>query len=204
VRLILTSEDVIHDFFIPDFRIKQDALPTRYTWMWFQATKPGRYRLFCTEYCGTQHSHMVGWVTAMEPDRYGEWLQSKADLAMANRGRQLFLKYQCIACHSGEHTGRAPSLEELYLKDVPLQDGESVVANETYLRESIRFPKAKIHAGYQAIMPQFGPARMSDDDLQDLVAFIKALKRGGTPTRNEKSPAPEDRAPDKDQPAEKK
>jgi cytochrome c oxidase subunit 2 len=191
VRLVMTSEDVIHDFFIPDFRVKQDVLPNRYSWMWFQATKPGTYRLYCAEYCGTLHSRMIGWVTAMEPDKYADWLHSGADLGMALRGRQLFLKYQCIACHAGENTGRAPSLEGIYEKRVPIQDDDPVEANERYLRESIRFPLAKLHAGYRPIMPQFGPEQMSDDDLQDLVAFIKSLKRGGTPTRNERTRAPE-------------
>jgi cytochrome c oxidase subunit 2 len=191
VRLVMTSEDVIHDFFIPDFRIKQDVLPGRYSWLWFQATKAGVYRLYCAEYCGTQHSHMIGWVTVMEPEKYTEWLRGRADLGMALRGRQLFLKYQCIACHAGDNTGHAPSLEDIFEKDVPIQGMGLVRANEQYLRESIRYPLAKLHSGYKPIMPQFGPEQMSDDDLQDLVTFIKTLKRGGTPTRNEQTRAPE-------------
>jgi cytochrome c oxidase subunit 2 len=192
VRLILTSEDVIHDFFVPDFRVKQDVLPYRYTYLWFQATKPGRYHLFCAEYCGTFHSKMVGWVVAMEPDDYASWLSgNRADLSMANRGRQLFLKHQCNACHSGDSRARAPLLEELYQKEVTLTDGRRVVAKDDYIRRSIRQPKADIVAGYQPIMPVFDPEQLSDEELNDLVEYIKTLKRGQTPSRNERAPPPQ-------------
>ena len=134
VKLIMTSEDVIHDFFVPAFRVKQDVVPGRYTYMWFQATKAGDYHLFCAQYCGTQHSRMGGWVHVMEPDEYQKWLSSKADLSMALRGRQLFLKYQCIACHSGDSKAHAPLLEDLYRKQVSLDDGRTVEANEDYIR----------------------------------------------------------------------
>jgi len=192
VKLIMTSEDVIHDFFIPDFRTQMSVLPGRYTYMWFQASKPGRYHLFCAEYCGTEHSRMGGWVVALEPDDYGRWLDGQhADLSMASRGRQLFLKYQCIACHSSDSQARAPVLEELYLKEVTLQDGRKPIANDEYLRRSVRQPKADIVAGFKPIMPAFGEEQMNSEDLNDLVAFIKTLKRGQTPTRNERTPAPD-------------
>ena len=191
VKLIMTSEDVIHDFFVPAFRVKQDVVPGRYTYMWFQATKTGDYHLFCAQYCGTQHSRMGGWVHVMEPDDYQKWLSSKADLSMALRGRQLFLKFQCIACHSGDSKAHAPLLEDLYRKQVSLEDGRTVEANEDYIRESIREPKAKIVSGYKPIMPTFGPDQMDDLQLQQLVVFIKNLGRDQTPTRNETTPPPE-------------
>jgi cytochrome c oxidase subunit 2 len=191
VKLVMTSEDVIHSFYIPDFRIKQDVLPGRYTFMWFTAKTPGRYRLFCSEYCGTEHSRMGGWVVAMEPADYAEWLTAHADESMAMRGRQLFLKQQCIACHSGDSRARAPLLEELYLKDVPLEDGRTVVADDNYIRRSVREPRADVVAGYKPIMPAFGPEQLDDMELQQLVEFIKHLGRGQTPTRNERTPAPE-------------
>ena len=191
VKLVMTSEDVIHDFFVPAFRVKQDVLPNRYTYLWFKAAKVGDYHLFCSQYCGTQHSRMGGWVHVMEPDQYEKWLSSKADLSMALRGRQLFLKYQCIACHSGDSKAHAPLLEDLYGKRVSLDDGRTVEANDDYIRESIRDPKAKIVSGYKPIMPAFGPDQMDDLELQQLVAFIKNLGRDQTPTRNESTPPPE-------------
>ena len=190
VKLIMTSEDVIHDFFVPAFRVKQDVLPNRYTYMWFQANKTGDYHLFCAEYCGTQHSRMGGWVHVMEPDQYEKWLSSKADLSMALRGRQLFLKFQCIACHSGDSKAHAPLLEDLYRRRVDLDDGRTVEANEDYIRRSIREPKADVVSGYKPIMPKFGPDQMDDLQLQQLVAFIKNLGRDQTPTRNEATPPP--------------
>jgi cytochrome c oxidase subunit 2 len=195
VKLIMTSEDVIHSFFIPAFRVKQDVLPVkdRFTYLYFTPTKTGNYHLFCAQYCGTQHSRMIGWVHVMEPSDYGRWLGGKADLSMALRGRQLFLKYQCIACHGGDSQARAPLLEELYGKTVTLTDGRVVDATEDYLRRSIRDPKADIVSPYQPIMPAFGPDQMDDLQLQQLVEFIKTLGRNQTPTRNEFTPAPEQR-----------
>jgi cytochrome c oxidase subunit 2 len=190
-KLIMTSEDVIHSFYIPAFRIKQDAVPGRYTYMWFQATKPGRYHLFCAEYCGTHHSRMRGTIVALEPSEYQEWLNStKADLSMANRGRQLFLKLQCVACHTPGGQQRAPSLENLFMREVPLADGGTVVANEDYIRESIRFPKAKIVAGHAPIMPAYTEEQLSAEELNWIVAWIKGLKTGETPTRNERTAPP--------------
>jgi len=191
VKLIMTSEDVIHSFFIPAFRVKQDVVPGRFTYLWFQPTKPGDYHLFCSQYCGTQHSRMGGWVHVMEPEEYRRWLEGQADLSMALRGRQLFLKYQCVACHSGNSQARAPLLEDLYLKPVTLTDGRVVEANEEYIRRSIREPKADVVSPYQPIMPAFTPNEMDDLELEQLVEFIKNLHRDQTPTRNEDTPAPE-------------
>jgi cytochrome c oxidase subunit 2 len=196
VRVILTSEDVIHSFFVPDFRTKQDAVPGRYTQTWFQATKPGTYRLYCAEYCGTNHSKMIGWVVAQDPIEFQQWLSSKADLSLAQRGRRLFLKYQCVTCHTGTNDARAPNLEALYKRPVQLTDGRTVTADENYLRESILNPAAKIVAGFQPIMPTF--QGMKEEDLLELIAFIKALPPGGTPPRNEESVAPESDPKEKD------
>jgi cytochrome c oxidase subunit 2 len=195
IKLVMTSEDVIHSFFIPDFRVKQDVLPGRYTYMNFTATTPGRYHLFCTEYCGTQHSKMIGWVTVMERGDYEQWINAKADLSMAQRGRQIFLKQQCIACHNGDASARAPSLEELYMKRVELTDGRSVVADDDYIRESIRQPRAKIAAGSKPIMPAFPREQLDDVELQQLLDYIKHLGRGQYPARNEHTPPPETKEP---------
>ena len=150
VKLIMTSEDVIHDFFVPAFRVKQDVVPGRYTYLWFKATKAGDYHLFCAQYCGTQHSRMGGWVHVMEPDEYEKWLSSKADLSMALRGRQLFLKYQCIACHSGDSQAHAPLLEDLYGKQVSLDDGRTVEADEEYIRRVDPRPEGQDRVRLQA------------------------------------------------------
>jgi len=193
VKVIITSEDVIHSFFIPAFRTKTDAVPGRYTYMTFTPTQPGRYHLFCAQYCGTEHSLMRGTVTVMDPAEYQTWLSSKADLSMALRGRQLFLKLRCVTCHAETPSGRAPLLENLYRQRVRLSDGSSVVADEDYLRESIRDPGARIVAGYQNIMPKFDEGQLSETELQQVIAYIKTLKTGDTPTRNEQTPPP---APD--------
>jgi cytochrome c oxidase subunit II len=190
VRLIMTSEDVIHDFYVPAFRVKQDVLPNRYTYMWFEARQEGTFHLFCEEYCGTQHARMVGAVHVMKPEDYDRWLSENADLSMSLRGRQLFLKHQCIACHTGSTTQRGPSLEELYMSTVTLTDGRRITADDSYIAESIRLPKAKIVAGFQPIMPTFGPDVMDEQELQQLVDFIKNLHQGQTPKRNEETPPP--------------
>lgn len=189
VKLILTSEDVIHSFHIPDFRIKQDAVPGRVTTMWFQATKPGRYRMFCAEYCGTNHSKMGGWIVAQEPSDFQQWLSSKADLSLALKGRQQFLKQQCISCHTGDADSRAPLLEGIYNARRQMADGSTVIADESYLRESILNPRAKIAAGYQPIMPPY-QGQLTEDELLELIAYLKALKRGDLPPRNEDTPPP--------------
>jgi cytochrome c oxidase subunit 2 len=191
VRLIMTSEDVIHDFYVPAFRVKQDVLPGRFTYMWFEAKQEGSYHLYCAEYCGTDHSRMVGWVRAMKQEDYDRWLSKNADLSMALRGRQLFLKHQCIACHTGDSRQRGPNLEDLYMSTVQLSNGPPVVADDSYIAESIRLPKAKIVAGFQPIMPTYGPDVMDEQELQQLVAFIKGLHRGQMPKRNEGTPPPD-------------
>jgi len=190
VKLTMTSEDVIHSFFVPAFRTKQDAVPGRYSTTWFQATKPGTYRLFCAEYCGTEHSRMVGNVIVMKPTDYQKWLEESAEGSLALQGRKLFTKLQCITCHGATAQARAPVLEGIFNTHVPLNDGRSVLADENYLRESILQPAAKIVAGYQPIMPTF-QGIIKEEELIEMIAYIKSLQRGQTPPRVEETLPPE-------------
>ena len=175
VKLIMTSEDVIHDVFVPAFRIKADVLPGRYTHIWFQATKPGRYHLFCAEYCGTRHSGMIGEVVVMEPSEYQIWLSGGApEGSLAAAGEKLFQDLACVTCHRADSQGRGPMLQGLFGKTVQLQNGETVVADEAYVRESILRPSAKITAGYQPIMPTF-QGLISEEQLLELIEYVKSL-----------------------------
>jgi cytochrome c oxidase subunit 2 len=189
VKLTLTSEDVIHSFFVPAFRTKIDVVPGRYGQIWFQPTKTGRYHLFCSQYCGTSHANMVGTVIVMERDEYREWLDSHATGSLADQGRQLFLKFQCITCHSANAEARAPVLEGLYGRTIPLNNGRTTRADDAYLRESILFPEAKVVQGWEPIMPTF-KGQINEEDLIKLLAYIKSLKPGQTPVRNEDFPPP--------------
>jgi cytochrome c oxidase subunit 2 len=182
VKVTLTSEDVIHSFFIPAFRVKKDALPARYTTMWFQATKPGRYHLFCAEYCGTRHSNMIGWVEVMEPAAFQTWLAGGVSGgSLASAGEKLFQELACVTCHRGDSGQRGPALDGLFGSQVTLADGGTATADETYIRESIVTPSAKVVAGYQPIMPTF-QGLVSEEQLLQLVAYVRTLKV--------KSPAP--------------
>jgi len=177
VKLIMTSQDVIHDFFVPAFRVKNDVLPGRYTTLWFEATKPGAYQLFCSQYCGTQHSGMIGHIIALEPAEFQAWLSGGATVvSMATAGENLFQKLGCVSCHAQNDTGRGPSLVGLLGKTVRLQSGASVTADEDYIRESILNPQAKIVAGYQPIMPTF-KGLISEDGIMQIIAYLKSLKR---------------------------
>jgi cytochrome c oxidase subunit II len=189
VKLTLTSEDVIHDFFVPAFRTKVDVLPGRYVNTWFQATQTGRFHLFCAQYCGTNHSGMIGSVVVQEPARYQEWLTSHAEGSLALEGRKLFLKYQCATCHTANARARAPVLEGVFGQTVHLRDKRTVLADETYLRESILKPDAKVVAGFDPIMPPF-QGQIDEEEMIKLIAFIKALKPGETPPRIETAEPP--------------
>ncbi len=189
IRLLMTSEDVIHSLFIPDFRIHMDLLPERYTSVWFQATRPGTYHLFCSQYCGTNHAGMTGQVVAMEPADYDHWLHQGAEGSMALEGRKVFLKYRCASCHSADAAARAPVLENLFRRPVALNDGRVVEADENYIRESIVYPSAKIVAGFENIMPTFKD-QVSEEEILQLIAFIQSLKAGETPKRVESYPPP--------------
>jgi cytochrome c oxidase subunit 2 len=176
VKLTMTSEDVIHDVFLPAFRVKQDVLPGRYTTLWFQATKAGEYALFCSQYCGTQHSGMVGRVVVLEPAEFEKWLSGGATgMSMVDLGASLFQRFGCNTCHRAGGTSQGPSLTGLFGKTVKLQDGNTVLADENYIRESILDPRAKIVAGYQPIMPTF-KGLVSEEGLLQLIAYIKSLE----------------------------
>ena len=175
VKLTMTSEDVIHDVFLPAFRIKQDVLPGRYTTLWFEATKAGVYPLYCAEYCGTQHSGMTGRVVVLEPADFEKWLSGGATgMSMAELGESLFQRFGCAACHRATGTSQGPSLAGLFGKTVELQQGITVTADENYIRESIVDPRAKIVAGYQPIMPTF-KGLVSEEAILQIIAYIKSL-----------------------------
>ena len=174
VKLIMTSQDVIHSFFIPAFRIKQDVLPGRYSTQWFQATQTGTYHLFCAEYCGTSHSGMIGKVVVMEPADYEQWLAGKAGMTMASSGEQLFQQFGCLTCHRQDTGQRGPSLDSLWGKQVKLNNGEVVTVDQNYVRESIMNPGAKIVSGYQLLMPVYR-TQMNEDQLNQLIEYVKML-----------------------------
>jgi len=176
VKLITTSEDVIHDFFVPAFRTKADVIPGRYVNIWFQPTKPGRYRLFCAEYCGTRHSGMIGEIVVMEPSEYQTWLSGGApEGSLASTGAKLFADLACNTCHRPDAQGRGPVLEGLFGKTVKLQSGETITVDEAYVRESILTPSAKITAGFQPIMPTF-QGLVTEEQLLALVEYVKSLQ----------------------------
>jgi cytochrome c oxidase subunit 2 len=181
VRLTMTSEDVIHDFFVPAFRMKKDVLPGRYSTAWFQATRPGRYHLFCAQYCGTKHSAMIGWIDVMEPAAYEAWLSGgAASESLASAGAKLFQRHACNTCHRPDSLARGPNLEGIFGKPIRLADGRTVIADESYLRESILQPTAKIVAGFQPIMPTF-QGLVNEEELLQLVAYIKSLSTPAAP-----------------------
>ena len=177
VKLIMGSEDVIHSFYIPDFRVKADVIPGRYNTLWFEATKAGRFHLFCAEYCGTQHSGMIGSVVAMEPADFQAWLGggSPADSPVA-AGERLFTSLACITCHTDDTTARGPALTNLFGSQVALQGGATALADDAYLRESIVNPQAKVVAGFQPIMPTF-QGLVTEEQLLQLMAYVKSLTK---------------------------
>jgi cytochrome c oxidase subunit II len=176
IKLTMTSEDVVHDFFVPAFRTKADVLPGRYTTLWFTPTRVGRYHLFCAEYCGTSHARMGGWVTIMEPAEFEKWLTGEAAAeSPEDAGARLFETNACIGCHPLSGTGIGPSLRGLYGSTVQLQDNTTVVAEDNYVRESILNPKAKVVAGYQPVMPAF-QGQLNEQQLVQLISYIRSLR----------------------------
>jgi len=195
VRLLLTSRDVIHSFFVPEFRIKQDAIPGRYTQTWFTATKPGRYQVFCTEYCGTEHSKMLAEVVVMEPSEYDDWLEQQRRTRMAKQdtnlalgepslsnsslideGRKLSLAAGCMKCHTtdgSEHIG--PTWLDLYAREEHLIDGTAIRADEAYLTESMMDPGAKVVKGFTSVMPTY-KGKLTAPEVAALLEFIKSLR----------------------------
>jgi cytochrome c oxidase subunit 2 len=175
VKLVMTSQDVIHSFFMPAFRIKEDVLPGRYTTQWFKATKLGTYRIFCAQYCGTNHALMIGQVIVMTPTDFAAWLKTGRDtVSVAQRGEQLFHSFGCSGCHAAQAAVRAPLLEGVYGSQVPLMDGRIVHADERYLRDCILIPNTQIVAGFDPVMPSF-QGRLSEDDLFAIITYIKSI-----------------------------
>jgi cytochrome c oxidase subunit 2 len=175
VKLIMTSQDVIHSFYVPAFRIKQDVLPGRYTTVWFHATKPGVYHLFCAEYCGTAHSGMIGQIVVLEPAQYQAWLSGGLTSgSLAASGETIFQQLGCPTCHRFDTQGRGPNLTGIFGKPVSLEDGRTVIADENYIRESILSPAAKVVSGFKPIMPTF-QGLVSEEQLTALVAYVKSL-----------------------------
>jgi len=199
VKMIMTSEDVIHDLYVPAFRVKADVIPGRYSHIWFEATKAGEYHLFCAEYCGTQHSGMIGKVVVMEPDDFQAWLSGGVqEGSLASAGSKLFQDLACNTCHRPDAQGRGPVLQNLFGKTVTLASGENVVVDEAYIRESILTPSQKVTAGFQPTMPTF-QGLVSEEGILQLIEYVKSLKTDmpvsavrpntGGPAPNENTPA---------------
>jgi cytochrome c oxidase subunit 2 len=187
VKITAISQDVIHAFSIPAFRTKRDIVPGRYNQMWFEPNRPGKYRLFCTEYCGTKHSEMVGWAYVMEPDKYQKWLEqggssgsTTASGSMEEQGKQVFTQLGCAACHGNKTSAvKCPPVEGIYGKKVQLVGGKTITVDENYIRESILNPSVKVVAGYEGpnntslMTPYQGVA--SEDQIMLIIAYIKSL-----------------------------
>jgi cytochrome c oxidase subunit 2 len=190
VRLVITSEDAIHSFFVPAFRIKRDAVPGRYNVAWFRATRVGTYHLFCAEYCGTEPARMRGRVVVMEPEAYQTWLAggpTPENPVVA--GEALFTDLNCITCHRPDSAGRGPVLAGIFGREVALASGETVLADEAYVRESIVAPAARVVGGYQPVMPAY-QGQVSEEQLIALVAYIGSLQVPPPPPTGGAPPSP--------------
>jgi cytochrome c oxidase subunit 2 len=186
IKVLVTSEDVLHDLYFPSFRTKIDAIPGRYQPLWFEATKPGRYHIFCAEYCGTKHSGMIGTVIVMEPQQYQDWLAGgSSEGTMAERGAKLFNDLACNTCHLDSGQGRGPSLKDIVGTTVELAGGQTAIVDEAYLRESILNSQAKIVKGFAPLMPTF-QGLVSEEGLAALIEHIKSL----SPPAAANAPAP--------------
>ena len=174
VKVTLASEDVIHSFFIPAFRVKQDAVPGQSRTMWFEPTRPGEYHLFCAEYCGTGHSKMIGRIVVMEDMAYQTWLGGYTEETPVQAGEKLFTQFDCINCHASGRRQRCPNLTGLYGTTVQLTGGGTAVFDDAYIRESILYPKAKIVAGFEPVMPTFR-GQVTEEEMLALIAYIKSL-----------------------------
>lgn len=181
VRVVLASEDVIHSFFIPAFRLKHDVVPGQFETFWFEATRLGNYRLECSEFCGTEHAHMTGLVTVMAPVAYAHWLADQGvSQSLAEQGSVLARRYGCTGCHSSASTIHAPSFAGLYGSVVHLSDGRAMRADERYIRDCILIPQTQRVAGYPPVMPSFA-GQLSEEDLMRLLAYIQSAPREPTP-----------------------
>jgi cytochrome c oxidase subunit 2 len=180
VKVTFTSEDVLHSLFIPAFRVKADAIPGRYSSIWFTPTKTGEFHLFCAEYCGTEHSGMIGRVVVMEPNDYQAWLSGGGGMSMTARGEQLFQQLGCVSCHLPDGSGRGPSLAGKFGSQEMLASGATVVVDDTYIRESILTPQTKLVAGYGPVMPTF-QGLVNEEGLMSLIEYIKSLPASRQP-----------------------
>ena len=190
IKITLSSEDALHSLYFPAFRTKIDAIPGRYTELWFEAQTPGQYHIFCAEYCGTNHSGMIGTVTVLEPAKYQAWLQGGSnDGTLAQRGAKLFTDLACSTCHLDSGQGRGPTLADIVGTTVALQDGSSVVVDEAYLRESILNSQAKVVKGFQPLMPTF-QGLVSEENLVALIEHVKSLSPHATPAAPAATPTP--------------
>src|SRR5580704_1018860 len=176
IQLTLISQDVFHSFSIPAFRVKREAIPCRYTSVWFEPTTPGTYHLFCTQYCGTNHSAMVGDIVVLTPDDYKKWLEeSTSGMSLAQNGERLFATLSCNACHNGRPDSRGPSLANVFGSKLTLTNGSAVTADEAYLREAILNPSDHVTQGYSPIMTTY-QGQISEDGVIALVEYIKNLE----------------------------
>ncbi|HWI20592.1 MAG TPA: cytochrome c oxidase subunit II [Vicinamibacterales bacterium] len=204
VKITISSEDVLHSLYFPAFRTKMDAIPGRYTELWFEAKDPGVYHIFCTEYCGTNHAGMIGNVTVLEPAAYQAWLQGGGmEGTLAQRGAKLFNDLACQTCHLDTGTGRGPSLKDLMGRTETMADGSTVVVDEAYLRESILNSQAKIVKGFQPLMPTF-QGLVSEENLVALIEHVKSMSPNATTVAAPTPAAPESGAATAGKPAEKK
>jgi len=174
VKITFTSEDVLHSLYFPSFRVKADAIPGRYSTVWFTATKTGEYHIFCAEYCGTKHSGMRGRITVMEPAAYQSWLSGGTEGPLSVRGERLFNDFACNTCHLRDGTGRGPSLVNKFGTQETLANGAVLAVDESYLRESILNPQAKLVAGYQPLMPTF-QGLVTEESVMALIEYVKSL-----------------------------
>jgi cytochrome c oxidase subunit 2 len=176
IQLTMISQDVFHSYSIPDFRVKREVIPGRYSTEWFEATTPGTYHIFCTQYCGTNHSAMIGEVTVLTPADYEKWTQeSTSGMSLAQNGERLFASMGCNACHSGNAAARGPNLAGVYGSTLQLTNGSQVQVTDGYLRDAILNPSQHVTAGYSPIMPTY-QGQISEDGLIDLVEYLKSLK----------------------------
>lgn len=181
VRLVMTSQDVIHSFFVPAFRIKQDVVPGRYTTIWFKPTQAGEFHLFCAEYCGTDHAGMRGRIVVMRPSEFAAWLQAgNTQPGIAARGFELFRRYGCSGCHEAQSSVHAPDLHGLLGRTVHLSDGRTLIADEAYIRDSVLLPKKDVVAGFEPIMPSFA-GQITEEDLLAIIEYIRST--GGSDAR---------------------
>jgi cytochrome c oxidase subunit 2 len=195
VKVTFTSEDVLHSMFFPSFRVKADAIPGRYSTVWFTATKVGEYHLFCAEYCGTKHSGMIGKVIVMEPAAYQAWLTGGPGAgSLSQRGEELFNDLACNTCHRSDGSGRGPSLVNKFGAPQELANGTSVAVDEAYVRESILTPQVKLVAGYQPLMPTF-QGLLSEENVMALVEYVKSLKTATSGVSNVSAAGPGETPP---------